>query len=97
LGSDRNNRNSSREATAVFARAKESMEYAKTKDILYVMKLLGHKNIQNTLLHTQIINFKNYEYYSTTAKTIQEAQVIVEAGFQYQCDFGEVKLFKKRK
>ncbi len=76
---------------------KATMEYAKTKDILHVMKLLGHRNIQNTLLYTQVINFKNDEYFSATAKTIQEAQVLVEAGFQYECDFGDTKLFKKRK
>lgn len=27
---------------------KTTMEYAKTKDILHVMQMLGHKNIQNT-------------------------------------------------
>ena len=27
---------------------KATMEYYKTKDILYVMRLLGHKNIKNT-------------------------------------------------
>jgi len=38
------------------------MEYAKTKDILYVMKLLGHKNIKNTLIYTQLVNFERDEY-----------------------------------
>jgi integrase len=31
---------------------KATTEYHKTKDILYVMQLLGHKNIKNTLIYT---------------------------------------------
>ena len=73
------------------------MEYARTKDILHVKKLLGHKNIQNTLLYTQLINFKNDEFHSATAQTVEDAQKLVKAGFEYVCDFGEVKLFRKRK
>jgi integrase len=76
---------------------KATTEYAKTKDILHVMKLLGHRNIQNTLLYTQLINFESDEFHSATAKTVQDAQKLVEAGFDYVCDFGELKLFRKRK
>lgn len=76
---------------------KATTEYAKTKDILHVMKLLGHRNIQNTLLYTQLINFESDEFHSATAKTVVEAQKLVEAGFEYVCDFGELKLFRKRK
>lgn len=80
-----------------FRHWKATTEYAKTKDILHVMQLLGHKNIQNTLLYTQLISFENDDFHSATAKTVQEAQILVEAGFEYVCDFAEVKLFKKRK
>jgi len=80
-----------------FRHWKATTEYAKTKDILHVMKLLGHKNIQNTLIYTQLITFKNDEFHSATAKTVEDAQKLVEAGFEYVCDFGDVKLFKKRK
>ncbi len=73
------------------------MEYAKTKDILHVMKMLGHRNIQNTLLYTPLISFESDEFFSATAKTVQEAQKLVEAGFEYVCDFSDVKLFRKRK
>jgi integrase len=76
---------------------KATMEYAKTKDILHVMKMLGHRNIQNTLLYTQLISFENDEFHSATAKTVQDAQKLVEAGFEYVCDFGDTKLFRKRK
>jgi hypothetical protein len=73
------------------------MEYAKTKDILHVMKMLGHRNIQSTLLYTQLVNFESDEYHSATAKTVEEAQKLVETGFEYVCDFEEIKLFRKRK
>jgi len=76
---------------------KATMEYAKTKDILHVMKMLGHKNIQNTLLYTQLINFESDDFHSATAQTVQEAQKLVEAGFEYVCDFADTKLFRKRK
>jgi hypothetical protein len=61
------------------------------------MKMLGHRNIQNTLLYTQLINFESDEYHSATATTVQDAQKLVEAGFEYVCNFNEVKVFRKRK
>jgi integrase len=76
---------------------KATMEYAKTKDILHVMKMLGHKNIQNTLLYTQMISFENDEFHSATATTVQDAQKLIEAGFEYVCEFNEVKIFRRRK
>jgi integrase len=80
-----------------FRHWKATMEYAKTKDILHVMKMLGHKNIQNTLLYTQLISFENDDFHSATAKTVQEIQKLVEAGFEYVCETDEVKIFRKRK
>jgi hypothetical protein len=76
---------------------KATMEYAKTKDILHVMKMLGHRNIQNTLLYTQLISFESDQFHSATAKTILDAQKLIEAGFEYVCEFNETKIFKKRK
>lgn len=31
------------------------MEYAKTKDIIHVMGVLGHRNIKNTLIYTYLV------------------------------------------
>jgi len=76
---------------------KATMEYAITKDIQHVMRIMGHKNIQNTLLYTQLINFESDEFHSATAKTVQEAQKLVEAGFEYVCEFSDAKIFRKRK
>jgi integrase len=76
---------------------KATTEYHKTKDTLHIMKILGHKNIQNTLFYTQLINFESDAYHSTTAKTVQEAQKLIETGFEYVCSFDDIKVFRKRK
>ncbi|MEM2419861.1 MAG: hypothetical protein QXL38_02600 [Candidatus Bathyarchaeia archaeon] len=76
---------------------KATMEYHKTRDILYVMKLLGHKRIQNTLIYTQLIEFQGDEYICRVASTIEEAKQLIEAGFEYVCDMNGAKLFRKRK
>jgi integrase len=76
---------------------KATMEYAKTKDILHVMKLLGHRKIDNTLVYTQLISFESNDYHSAVAKTVEEAKKLIEAGFEYVCDMESVSLFRKRK
>jgi site-specific recombinase XerC len=73
------------------------MEYAKTKDILHVMKLLGHRSLENTLIYTQLVNFESNEYHSATAKTVEEAKQLIESGFEYVCAIEDVQLFRKRK
>ena len=73
------------------------MEYAKTKDILHVKKVLGHRNIKNTLVYTQLIDFKEDEYVCKAAKTVEEATQLIEMGFEYVTDMEGVKLFRKRK
>ena len=59
--------------------------------------MLGHKSIQNTLVYTQMVQFKKEEYCSATANTIEDAQKLVEAGFEYVTEIDGVKLFRKRK
>jgi integrase/ribosomal protein S27AE len=81
-----------------FRHFKGTMEYHKTKDILHVMEVLGHKNIKNTLVYTHLVNFKNDEFTSKVAKTADEASKLVEAGFEYVCTTPEnFMLFKMRK
>jgi len=76
---------------------KATMEYAKTKDILHVMKIPGHKNIQNTLKCTHLVNFKSDGFICKVANTVEEAKILIEAGFEYVCDFNGAKMFRKRK
>jgi site-specific recombinase XerD len=74
------------------------MLYYKTKDILLVKEKLGHRNINNTLIYTHLVSFNdNEEYYSATAKTVEEAKKLIEQGFEYVTDLEGVKLFRKRK
>jgi integrase len=77
---------------------KATIEYAKTKDLLYVQKLLGHKNIKTTIRYTQLLTLpQNEEYICKTATTIEEATQLIEAGFQYITDINNTKLFRKLK
>ena len=81
-----------------FRHWKATMEYAKTKDILHVMNILGHKRIQNTLIYTQLVDFKNDEYVSKVAKNAKEACELIEAGFEYVCTTPEnIMIFRKHK
>ncbi|MDI6691385.1 MAG: tyrosine-type recombinase/integrase [Candidatus Bathyarchaeota archaeon] len=81
-----------------FRHWKATLEYAKTKDILHVMKLLGHKNIKNTLMYTQLVNFKDDDFVCKAATTSQEAKQFIESGFEYVCTAPDgVMLFRKRK
>jgi len=76
---------------------KATMEYHRTKGILYVMKLLGHKSIDNTLIYTQLVEFEGDDYCSAVATTVDEAKKLIESGFEYVCDYENVMLFRKRK
>jgi len=84
-----------------FRHWKGTMEYHKTKDILHVKELLGHKNIQNTLIYITIDKaiFQNTteEFHVKTAKTVEEACKLIEVGFEYVCEINGVKIFRKRK
>jgi integrase len=76
---------------------KATMEYHKTRDILHVKQLLGHKSIENTLLYTHLVNFDDDEFTRRIAKNVKEAKELVEAGFDYITDIEDAKLFRKRK
>lgn len=80
-----------------FRHWKATMEYHKTRDILHVMQLLGHRNIKNTLLYTQLVDFKDDEYVARVASSEKAVCELVEAGFEYVCDHNGSKIFRKRK
>jgi len=80
-----------------FRHWKATTEYNKTKDILYVMQVLGHKNIKNTLRYTQLVNFEQDEFVCKVATTVKQASELIEGGFEYVCEIEGAKLFKKRK
>jgi hypothetical protein len=74
------------------------MEYHRTKDILYVKELLGHKSIKNTLVYTHLVSFEEENaYIIKVASTIEEFTQLLESGFEYVSDFEGKKVLRKRK
>ena len=79
-----------------FRHWKATTEYTKTKNILYVQKLLGHKKLETTLRYTQLVEFPHEEHFICKfAKTVKEASDLIENGFIYVTDVEDCKLFKK--
>lgn len=74
-----------------------TMEYYRTKDILYIIQMLVHKSIKNTLVYTHLISFETDEFTCKVAPTVDEAMKLVEAGFDYVTEIDSVKLFRKMK
>ncbi len=81
-----------------FRHFKASMEYHKTKDLLHVKALLGHKDLRTTLRYTQLLEaLNNDEYHAKAAKNMTEAMQLIENGFEYVTEMDGIKLFRKRK
>jgi integrase len=80
-----------------FRHWKAMMEYYKTRDILRVKEVLGHKSLLNTMLYTQLIGFKDEDFKAKVAHSEEEACELIETSFEYVCDFGQNKIFRKRK
>jgi len=86
-----------------FRHWKATMEYHRTRDILYVKQLLGHKSINNTLIYisleASLFNPTNDEFTVRVCRNVKEACALVETGFEYVT--GEYhdggKIFRKRK
>lgn len=80
---------------------KGTMEYHRTKDILHVMKLLGHRNIKNTLVYIDLDNaiFKsgNDEFTVKITNDAREACQLIEVGFEYVGNIHGKEVFRKRK
>jgi len=67
---------------------------------VHVKRLLGHKNIQNTLKYIHLANAlatSTDEYVSKVASTVDEACALVDRGFEYVCAVDDGKIFRKRK
>ncbi len=81
---------------------KATREYHKTKDILYVKQLLGHKNLSSTMVYIDIEKalyggHQNDEFISRVATSLKGARALLEAGFEYITDMDGYKLFRKRR
>jgi integrase len=66
-----------------FRHWKATMEYHKTKDILRVKQMLGHKSINGTLLYTHLVDFEGDECDVKVAETTNEIHKFPEVGFEW--------------
>ena len=80
-----------------FRHYRASLEYHRTKDLLYVKSYLGHKDLRSTLKYIQLIDFGNDEYHCKATKNLQEATTLIESGFEYVTEMDGIKIFRKRK
>lgn len=74
-----------------------TMLYQKTKDILLVKEKLGHKRLENTLIYTHLIDFRDEEFTVRATKSVTEASQLIESGFEYVSEMDGVQLFRKPK
>lgn len=79
-----------------------TMLYHNTKDIMLVKEKLGHRSITSTQIYVQLLQgHRKEEYVSKAATTLEEAETLIESGFEYVCDMktGQTtyKLFRKKK
>jgi integrase len=86
-----------------FRHWKATMEYHKTKDIIHVKTMLGHKSIESTMIYINLEQAlflaQTDEWTSKVAQDATQACQLIDAGFEYVT--GEYndggKLFRKRK
>ena len=81
---------------------KATMEYHKTRSILHVKELLGHRSLKNTMVYIDIEralygSHKDDEFISRAATSLKGARALIEAGFEYVTDMDGYKLFRRRK
>lgn len=80
-----------------FRHWKATMEYHKTRDILHVKEILGHKSLNSTMMYTQLISFRDDEFTVAVAHSEEETVKLAEAGFDFYCDYGNNMILRKRK
>ena len=74
------------------------MEYHKTKDILHMQRVLGHKSLKNTLVYTHLVSFEEEDAFIVkVASSIEEFSALLESGFEYVSDYEGRKVLRKRK
>jgi hypothetical protein len=77
------------------------MLYHQTKDILYVKRFLGHKEVRNTEIYITIeetmFQQSSDEFTVRVASAPDEIKSLLEAGFDYVCEKDGLLYFRKRK
>ena len=85
-----------------FRHCKALREYHKTRSILHVKKVLGHRSISTTQryvdLYTEIYgDLLPQDHICETASTVEEAKKLIEAGFEYVSTINGEQLYRKVK
>lgn len=82
-----------------FRHWKATMEYHKTKDLLHVMRMLGHRNVNSTLIYTKLLDFEDDEWNVRRPQTSKEEDELTKANFEYvRYDNKEAcPIYRKRK
>jgi len=75
-----------------------TMAYAQTKDILWVKDKMGHTKLETTMIYTKLLAYPiEEEFICRAAETVEDAEKLIEAGFEYVTNINSIKLFRKRK
>jgi integrase len=85
-----------------FRHWKGTMEYHKTKDIVHVQAVLGHKDIKTTMIYINLENAlyhtENDEWTSLVTHSITEEEKAIQVGFTLVRSINETTaLYRKRK
>ena len=82
-----------------FRHWKATAEYAKTLSLLHVAELLGHRNVNNTRIYIDLAKFESREYETAYAKTLQQEDDFLKAGFDFirYNDKEQVAVYRRRK
>jgi integrase len=96
-----NNPRLSKITFTTFRHWKATMEYHETKDILWVMRFLGHSSLKTTLIYidleTALFRDNDEGFITKVATTVEEACGLLEVGFEHVCEMNGKTIFKKRK
>ena len=79
---------------------KATKEYAITRNLLHVQQVLGHRNINSTLVYTHLVPTDDdaERYHKATAKDEKEAGELIEQGRQHVVTTPQgIMLFRKAK
>ena len=72
--------------------------YYETKDLLLTKEMLGHRNINNTMVYTHLVRMDTEDkYHVATARSIEEATKLIENGFEFIHEFNDIMILRKRK
>ncbi len=72
--------------------------YWETKDILFVKNFLGHRSISSTMKYLQLADMTGDEHYMVKATMdAEEAVKLLEQGFVFSNNMGDIALYRKRK